>query len=104
MFLLQCVRRYEQKFASLFNAADYRNRAFVSCGADYLVTDASRVAFETSPDATRCDCSFDIGKDQAIIYHLLKEVRDRKLIFTTPHFLSYDVDDSQSRFSSQAYW
>ena len=76
----------------------------VSSGSDYFVTDSSRVALEPPPDATCRDYSLDIGKEQVIVCHFLKEVWDRKLVFARPHLFSYDIDDSQSRRSSQAVW
>jgi len=50
-------------------------------------------------DVARYDDSFDIDKEQIIVRHLFKEVWDRKLVLTVPHFPSYNINSTQSLLS-----
>lgn len=63
MFLLQRIGGYEEKFTSFFEATDYGNSALVSCGSNYLITNASRIASEPSSDAAGGYYSFDVCKN-----------------------------------------
>jgi hypothetical protein len=104
MFLLESIGGYEQKYARLFQTANYGNLTLVSSDSDYFITNAAGIPSESFTDPACGDCSFDISKEEAIVCHLFKEVWDREFVFALPHSFSNEIDDSQSSCSSQAVW
>jgi len=95
MVSLQRIRGYEQQFANLFDSTNDSRLSFIGGRSNYLVSSSSRVACESSADAAGGNYAFDINKQQIVVRHLLKEVRNRELIFVIPHLLSNDIYDSQ---------
>src|SRR5260370_6341654 len=98
----QYVRGYEEQLASFFDSTNDCGLALVSGRSNNFISSASRVAGESSLNSASCDYPFDVGENQIVVRHLLKEVWDCKLVVTIPHLLSDDINNSQSR-SSRTY-
>lgn len=97
MASIQCVCCYEQQHASLFQAANHGNCSFISGLADYFVSNSSWIACESSTDSACVNYFFDIREKQGVVRHLFKEMWNSKLVLAISHFLSDDINDSQSR-------
>jgi len=95
-----CIRRNQKQLTRAFEPTNHRNLSAINRRAYNFIPCSARVSLVFSTDSTIRNSRFNIGKNQVILGHFFKEMRDCKLIITAPNFLSDPLNDRQVALSA----